>query len=281
MLQRAELSLGRHFDWLAEAAETEFERLLSVLHWIRMHPDSGLYLRQLPIPGVDTKWLAANRTRVCDLLRQLTGQDGDLHRLAGLRREPDLLRLRILDPALRAVVGGLSDLSAPVNDIAALPLRPQRVLIVENLQTGLAMTDLPGTLCLMARGYAVEVFSDITWLAGLPLPLLGRSRHPRLRHPEPLAAPPAAGPVPTDGCRHPARPPGPLATGRQARHGHPGSAHRCRTGRFRRLAGQSMGPSGSTGTGTHRLAIRLAAYSGAGRLGQQTENQNAKPMVCK
>ena len=165
-LQRPELSLGRHFDWLADAADTEFERLLSVLRWIRTHPDSGLYVRQLPIPGVDTKWLAANRTRVCDLLRKVTGQDGDLHHLAGLRREPDLLRLRILDPALRAVVGGLSDLSAPVHDIAALPLQPERILIVENLQTGLAMTDLPGTLCFMARGYAVEVFTEITWLEG-------------------------------------------------------------------------------------------------------------------
>ncbi len=165
---RAELSLGRHVDWLANAAETDFERLLSVLRWFADHPASGLYLRQLPIPGVDTKWIATHRARVLDLLRQLQGRDGDLHALAGLRREPDLLRLRILDPALRAAVAGFSDLSARIDEIAALPLQPERVFIVENLQTGLAMADLPGSVCFMARGYAVEAFAEIPWLRTRP-----------------------------------------------------------------------------------------------------------------
>lgn len=165
---RADLSLGRHFDWLANAAEADFERLLGVLRWLGDHPDSRLYIRQLPIPGVDSKWIAAHRSRVLDLLRQLHRRDGDLHTLAGLRREPDLLRLRILDPALRARVAGLSDISAPIGEIAALPLQPERVFIVENLQTGLAMADLPGSLCFMARGYAVEAFAEIPWLRARP-----------------------------------------------------------------------------------------------------------------
>jgi hypothetical protein len=167
-LGRADLSLGRHFDWLANATETDFGRLLSVLRWFADHPASGLYLRQLPIPGVDTKWIATHRARVLDLLRQRQGRDGDLHVLAGLRREPDLLRLRILDPALRAAVAGLSDLSAPIEEIAALPLQPQHIFIVENLQTGLAMADLPGSVCFMARGYAVEAFAAIPWLRTRP-----------------------------------------------------------------------------------------------------------------
>jgi hypothetical protein len=78
------------------------------------------------------------------------------------------MRLRILDPALRAGVGGLGDITAPVEQIAALPLRPDRVFIVENLQTGLAFDDLPGAVCFMARGYAVEVFAAIPWLRGRP-----------------------------------------------------------------------------------------------------------------
>jgi hypothetical protein len=166
------LRLGRHFPWLADATAVDFDRLLAVLGWLIAHPDSGLYVRQLPIPGVDTKWVGANRARLVDLLSQYYrregGRDGDLHRLAGLRREPDLMRLRILDPALRAGVGGLGDITAPVEQIAALPLRPDRVFIVENLQTGLAFDDLPGAVCFMARGYAVEVFAAIPWLRGRP-----------------------------------------------------------------------------------------------------------------
>jgi hypothetical protein len=162
------LALGRHFDWLAEAPAPEFQRLLAAVRWLAEHPGCGLYLRQLPIPGIDTKWIAANRTRVTDLLRQVRGHDGDLDALSGLRREPDLLRLRILDPGLRLAAGGLSDLSAPIPEIAALPLAPAQVLLVENLQTGLALPELPGTVVLMARGYAVEVFDAIHWLKDRP-----------------------------------------------------------------------------------------------------------------
>lgn len=113
---------------------------------------------------MDTKWLAANRVRVSDLLRQVRGAEGDLQALSGLRREPDLLRLRLLDPGLRRSLGGLSDLTAPVAELAGLGLAPARVLLVENLQTGLALPDLPGTVALMARGYAVEVYATLPWL---------------------------------------------------------------------------------------------------------------------
>jgi hypothetical protein len=170
------LDFGRHFDWLADASAADFERLLAVLRWLREHPDSGLYVRQLPIPGIDTKWIGANRGRLVDLLgqQQRQGAGGedtagtDLHALAGLRREPDLLRLRILAPDLRAAVGGLGDITAPVEQIAALPLRPDRAFIVENLQTGLAFDDLPGAVCCMARGYAVDAYAAIPWLQGRP-----------------------------------------------------------------------------------------------------------------
>jgi hypothetical protein len=168
--------LARHFDWLADAPAADFERLLAVLRWLIDHPDSGLYIRQLPIPGIDTKWIGANRGRLVDLLAwhqrresdQDRNPDSDLHQLAGLRREPDVMRLRILDPALRAAIGGLGDITAPVEQIAELPLAPKQVFIVENLQTGLAFDDLPGTVCFMARGYAVEAFAAIPWLHDRP-----------------------------------------------------------------------------------------------------------------
>jgi hypothetical protein len=39
------------------------------------------------------------------------------------------------------------------------------VLIVENLQTGLAIEDLPGTVVLMRLGYGVDVLGRLPWLA--------------------------------------------------------------------------------------------------------------------
>lgn len=164
-LGREDLRLGRHFDWLAGCEAAEFDRLLATVRWLIEHPGSGLYLRQLPIAGIDTKWIEANGGRVTDLLRQVNGGLGDLYTLGGLRRVPDLLRMRILDPQLSSPLGGLSDLCAPLDEIAALPIVPARALIVENLQTGLALPELPRTVAFLARGYAVEAFGAIPWLA--------------------------------------------------------------------------------------------------------------------
>src|SRR5205823_191505 len=47
--------LSRRFDFLADSAAEDFDRLKSLLQWLALHPTSGLYLRQLPVPGLDTK----------------------------------------------------------------------------------------------------------------------------------------------------------------------------------------------------------------------------------
>jgi len=160
--------LVSHYEWLADSRDTEIERLATVLAYLFEHPDSGLYIRQLPIAGVDSKWIAANRSRITDLLRLLLNRESDLYELAGLRREPVLLRMRLLDTQMRVRVGGLEDITASLGQIARLDLRPSCVFIVENLQTGLAFTDLSGSLVFMGQGYAVDVFGAIPWLRDVP-----------------------------------------------------------------------------------------------------------------
>ncbi|WP_373925238.1 Wadjet anti-phage system protein JetD domain-containing protein [Duganella sp. sic0402] len=87
----------------------------------------------------------------------------DAWTLRGLKRPATLVRLRVLDPALRASIGGLGDLCAPLAMIAHLGWQPTTVLIVENLQTGLALQDLPGTVAIIGLGYAVELLGNIPW----------------------------------------------------------------------------------------------------------------------
>ena len=52
--------------------------------------------------------------------------------------------------------------------VAALPVQPSRIFIVENLATGLAFSDIPGAVVFMARGYAVDILDRIPWLRDLP-----------------------------------------------------------------------------------------------------------------
>ena len=162
---------ARHWPVLAEWPEAEFERLLALLDWLVRHPGSGLLPRQLPVPGVDGKWLERHRRVIAAWLAGLGGGEagGDLIELAGLRRPPARLRLRLLDPRLRAACGGLGDIEAPLPEIARLELPVRCAFIVENLQTGLAFDDLPGSLVFMQQGYDVAAFGDIPWLRGLPV----------------------------------------------------------------------------------------------------------------
>lgn len=158
--------LSRQFELLADTDEAEFTRLADMLAWLQSHPDSRLFVRQLPVGGLDSKWLEARRGLLGEWLRALAGAPvkSDFWQLSGLRRESDRLRLRVLDPALRAQVGGLGDIQAPFEQLANLRWSVPRAFIVENKQTGLAFTDVPGVVVLMARGYAVDALARLPWL---------------------------------------------------------------------------------------------------------------------
>lgn len=159
-------SLCHQYELLANTDDTEFGRLGDMLAWLQAHSASNLFARQLPVAGLDSKWLETRTGLLGDWLRSLSGlpRDTDFWRVSGLRRDTDRLRLRVLDPALRAHFGGLGDIQAPFDELAALELPARHVFIVENKQTGLAFDDLPGTVVLMARGYAVERYAQLPWL---------------------------------------------------------------------------------------------------------------------
>jgi hypothetical protein len=83
----------------------------------------------------------------------------------GLKAPPQLIRLRILDDSLRQRIGGLSDLSVPWEQLAELDLPVSNLFIIENLQTGLAFDDLPGSIVIMQLGYGVDVLGRLPWVA--------------------------------------------------------------------------------------------------------------------
>lgn len=131
--------------------DVDFALLLDVLVWLRRHPASGYRLRQVPIPGMHTKWLGAHRALIESLYAAITGEQ-DL----GLVPAPETVRIRILDPEARP--GGLVDVSAPLAELAALPLEPRVVIVCENLESVLALPDWPGAVAVHGGGYAVPIY---------------------------------------------------------------------------------------------------------------------------
>ena len=158
--------LGRHFGVWADYAEADFTRLFAMLEWLEKNPASGLAPRQLPVPGLDTKWLEKRTGVITDLLKVIRSSDdvGDFYSVCGLRRPAPRIRIRILCPELRSKVGGLKDIEAPVADLAELSIKPQRAIIVENLETGLALPDSEATVAFMRLGNAVSLLAELPWL---------------------------------------------------------------------------------------------------------------------
>ena len=159
--------LPRYFDVLADYGDADFRRLAEMLGWINLNPKSNLYPRQIPIAGADSKWLDSRKGLISDLVATLQGDptgERDFFRRCGLRAQPQLMRMRVLDPELRARLGGLGDISAPCEEVASVGIRPKNVFVVENLQTGLAFDDLPGAVVIMRLGYAVDVLGQLPWL---------------------------------------------------------------------------------------------------------------------
>lgn len=164
-------------DWLAAKPLTaldhagEWDRVLAVLRYFRDHPWPERYLRQLDIPGVDTKFIEARRKLLMPLLDRIlpewavapehTGSKGFTGRY-GLRSESPRVRFRMLDP--RLAYAGMRDLTVPFADFARLSPPVKRVFVTENLTNGLAFPEHPRALVIFGLGYGLENLAEAQWL---------------------------------------------------------------------------------------------------------------------
>lgn len=164
-------------EWLARnplvalKQAADWPRILAVLDYFVAHPRPGLYLRQLEIPDVDTKFIETRKALLAALLDRVlpdTAIDAqavgarNFERRYGLKTDVPLVRFRILDPRLH--IQGLSDLSVLPEQFARLRLPVQQVFITENKTNGLAFPDMPGGLVVFGLGYGMERLAEISWL---------------------------------------------------------------------------------------------------------------------
>lgn len=164
---------------LTELDEHAYRQLTDTAAWLYANPTSGLLLRQLPIEGIGTKWLAQHAALILALLGDPdfpSGGTGEgpaaasarirLHQRLGLRTVPELIQVAVLDPALRAQAGGMRHFAASVDDLNTWRHDvPLTVVILENKETGYAITgDHPGTVVLHGQGFSVAAYARIHWV---------------------------------------------------------------------------------------------------------------------
>ncbi|MDM0046940.1 DUF3322 domain-containing protein [Variovorax dokdonensis] len=152
-----------------------WERLLAVLAWLQAHPRPGIYLRQVDVPGVDSKFIEAHRGVLAELLDLALppevvepGANGvaQFNRRFGFLDKPVRIRFRLLDPALPGLPGceGLPDITLDAASFAALALPVERVFITENETNFLAFPTMAGAIVAFGAGYGWEALARAAWL---------------------------------------------------------------------------------------------------------------------
>ena len=172
-------SCPRLVPWLARRPmqllklADRWETLLATVRWIDERQSPGTYLRQVDVPGVDTKFIEQHRGVLAELLDlQLSpGRiDSDAADFTGryrFLRKPGYVRLR--SPGF----GGFTELSVRADEFAAPPPEAKRAYVIENEITYLAFP-LPGdAIVIFGGGYAVDVLESLTWLTDLDLAYWG------------------------------------------------------------------------------------------------------------
>jgi hypothetical protein len=168
--------------WLNQIVDlsgADFEILVYAAIWFHENPSSGQTIRQVPVLGMHTKWLAHHRRLVVACLN-LTDQgsaadmseseDGELEQqvldVLGLLALPVHIDLILADPQHRHRVGGLKHLRVPQPEAAALPIQPALVVIVENKESAYALPDIAGTVIVHSLGNHLNVLGEIGWIRG-------------------------------------------------------------------------------------------------------------------
>ncbi|MBE2260725.1 MAG: hypothetical protein IAE88_17845 [Rhodobacteraceae bacterium] len=167
-------------DWLArrplralELSE-QWRRLLAIVAWVAAHPRPGVYLRQVDIPGVHSKFIEAHRGVLGEWLdgllppaaidRSASGVSGFARRY-GFRDKPARIRLRILDPLHSRLAGDFGgDVSVDADSFACLDPGVGRVFITENEINFLAFPAVADGLIVFGAGYGFETLAQAPWL---------------------------------------------------------------------------------------------------------------------
>lgn len=147
----------------------EFERVIAVGRWLLTHYPAKCFVREIPVEGVDTKWLERHRRVMTvivtsELKHFFTAPS--LFEAWGFKKVPSTVRVRHAN----CFISGI-----PAEDLVQLPAsilvkrKPKAVVIVENLQTGLSIEVPEDVPIFMGLGFGLEALRDVHWLKNVPI----------------------------------------------------------------------------------------------------------------
>ena len=156
----------------------QWPRLLDVVEWLSRHPRPGMYLRQVDIPGIHSKFIEGHRGVLAELLDLVLPADavavefagvGEFNARYGFLDKPAHIRFRSLDARLALLPGRKPakppDMALDADSFACLELPVRRVFITENETNFLAFPMVKDAIVIFGKGYGWDALAKARWLA--------------------------------------------------------------------------------------------------------------------
>ena len=190
--------LGKPFALLALGEDALV--VAKVARWLVENPEPGIYVRQLALAGVHTKFEEKHVRAIDEMAAVLTGVQArrsssmrSFRQRHGFATEPDTVRMRAL-PTILGAPGGADDVEIPAEAFEKLALAVKTVIVTENKTNFLALPLKPGTLVVFGGGYGFSGLGAAGWVRDCDLVYWGdmdthgfailnqlRSHHPHVR----------------------------------------------------------------------------------------------------
>lgn len=145
-----------------------WDKLLATVGWIEQRQVPGMYLRQIDVPGVDTKFVEQYKGVLTELLdaqldpSRVAAAAPDFAGRYGFLRRPGYVRFR-----MPGGFRGFSELSVRTSEFGAAPDGVSHAYVIENEISYLAFPIPAAAMAILGGGYAVPVLEALGWLAGL------------------------------------------------------------------------------------------------------------------
>ncbi|MBI3284338.1 MAG: hypothetical protein HYZ65_05725 [Burkholderiales bacterium] len=158
----------------ALALAGQWPLLLDVVAWLQAHPRPGVYLRQVDLPGIHSKFIESQRGVLSELFDAVlppeaieSGHSGVSQFAAryGFLDKPARIRFRVLDPRLAIVPGAtLPDITLDAASFAKLDAPTRLVFITENETNFLAFPEVAQAIVIFGAGYGWDTLGQAEWL---------------------------------------------------------------------------------------------------------------------
>lgn len=161
-----------------------WEKLLDIVDWVKENPRPAVYLRQVDIPGIDTKFLECHRGVLAALLDQSLPASAINEHVSGVGQfalrygfvdKPARVRIRILDPDIQLLPGSNQDITVTQACFGLLDTDPRikdrihTVFITENETNFLTFPSVSNSMVLFGAGYGFDFLSEVNWLPALKI----------------------------------------------------------------------------------------------------------------